>query len=109
MHLAAALQDIHALLLRLNRVSVKIRRALFELGEILDRFQGSLRAKQTLDVDATETGSIDAVAILIRSDVAHGVRGRVRMPIRVTIKTGHTQVRLKCTPVISCIELGLRE
>ncbi len=35
-HLAAALQDIHALLRRDDRVAVEVRRALLELGEVFD-------------------------------------------------------------------------
>ena len=52
MYLAAAVENVHALLLRDHRVAVKIRGALLELGEVLDRFQSSLRAEDPLNINS---------------------------------------------------------
>ena len=43
--LAAALEWIHALLCSDHGVAIEIGGALLELGEILDRFQGTLRTE----------------------------------------------------------------
>ena len=54
MHLAAALQDVNALLGGDDRVAVEIGRSLFKLREILDAPQSALRAKEPLDVHAAQ-------------------------------------------------------
>ena len=38
MYLTAAIENVHAFLLRDHRITVKIRGALLEFGEVLDRF-----------------------------------------------------------------------
>ncbi len=45
MNLAAAFEDVDALLCGDNRVTVKIRAALLEFGEVLNRLQGPLRSE----------------------------------------------------------------
>lgn len=47
-HLAAAFQEVHALLLRDHDVAVEIGCTLLEFGEVLDGTQGVLRAEQAL-------------------------------------------------------------
>ena len=58
-----------------DRVAVEVGRALLELGEVLDALQRPLRAEQPLDVHAAQAGRVDAVAELLRADVADQVRG----------------------------------
>jgi hypothetical protein len=65
--LAAALQDIDALLGGEDRVTVEIGGALLELGEILDGLQRPLRAEQALDVHAAQRRCLDAMAMLLRA------------------------------------------
>ena len=74
-HLAAPVEDVHALLGRDHRVAVEVGGALLELGEVLDRLQRALRTEQPLDVHAAQRGRVDAVAELLRPNVAHQVRG----------------------------------
>jgi hypothetical protein len=52
MHLTAAIQNIHALLLHDHRVAVDVRCALLKFGEVLRRFQRSRQAEDSLDIDA---------------------------------------------------------
>src|SRR6266436_8194608 len=53
MNLAAAFQYVHPFLSRDDRIAIEIRCPLFELREVLDCFQRSLRAKQPLNVNAS--------------------------------------------------------
>ena len=57
-----------------HRVAVEVRRALLELREVLDALQRALRAEEALDVDAAQRRRVDAVAELLRADVADQVR-----------------------------------
>ena len=61
-------------LVRDHRVAVEVGGALLELGEVLDRLQRALRAEEALDVHAAQRGRVDAVAELLRADVADQVR-----------------------------------
>ena len=54
-----------------DRVAVEIRGPLLELGKVLDALQRPLRAEQPLDVHAAQRRRVDAVAVLLRPDVAH--------------------------------------
>ncbi len=74
--LAAALEDVDALLRRDHRIAVEVRGALLELGEVLDRLERALRAEQPLDVHAAERRRVDPMAELLRPDVADEVRRR---------------------------------
>ena len=107
MHLAAALQDVDALALGLDGVTVEVRRALLELREILDALHRPLRAEQPLDVHAPERRRVDAVAMLVRTDVADRVRGRVRVPVGVTVEAGHALVGGEGATVLGGVELRL--
>ena len=66
-HLAAALEDVDALALRLHRVAVEVGGALLELGEVLDGLHRALRAEETLDVHAAQRRRVDAVPVLVRA------------------------------------------
>ena len=88
-HLAAALQDVDALLRGDHRVAVEVRGPLLELGEVLDRLQRPLRAEQPLDVHAAQRRRVDPVAELLRPDVADQVRGRVGVAVHVAVEAGH--------------------
>lgn len=109
MHLAAALKDVDALPRCLDRVAVKIGGALLKLREVFHALHCSLRAEETLDVDAAERGGIDAMPVFVRADVADGVSGRVCMAVGVAVKTGHALVREKAAAVFGGVELGLRK
>src|SRR6185436_21111931 len=84
-HLAPALEDVDALARRLLGVAVEVRGALLELGEVLDRLERALRAEEALHVDAAQRGRVDAVAELVRPDVADRVRGGVRVAVDVAV------------------------
>ena len=109
MHLAAALQDVDALLRRDHRVAVEVRGALLELGEVLDGLQRALRAEQPLDVHAAQRGRLDAMTEFLRADVAHEVRRAVRVAVGVTIEARDALARLHRTAVAGRVELLLRE
>src|SRR5690606_16035835 len=109
MHLAAALQEVHALFLRDHDVAVEVRRALLELGEILDRTQCTLRSKQPLLRNAAQRRRVDASAHFLRSDVSDEVRGCVSVAVRVTVEAGHAEMGPLTAPVVRHVELLLRE
>ena len=107
--LAAALQDVDAFLRGRDRIAVEIGGPLLELGEVLDRFQGPLRAEQALDVHAAQRGHIDPVPILLRPDVADEVGGAVGMAVDVAIEAGHAPAGLHGAAIVRGIELLLRQ
>src|SRR5450759_984663 len=53
-NLGAAVQNVDSLLGGNHVVAVKVGRPLLELREVLDALEGPLRAKQPLDVDASQ-------------------------------------------------------
>ena len=108
-HLAAALEDVDALLWRLHRVAVEVGGALLELGEVLDGLQRPLRAEQPLDVHAAQRRRVDAVAVLVRADVADRVRRGVGVAVGVAVEAGHALVGLERAAVVGGVELLLRE
>ena len=109
MDLAAAVERVDALLGGRDRVAVEIGGPLLELGEVLDRFQGPLRAEQPLDVHAAEAGRVDAVAELLRADVADQVRGRVGVAVDMAVETDHATMGGQRAAVQRLVELLLRE
>jgi hypothetical protein len=60
--LAAAFEDVDALLGGDHGVAFEIGGPLLELGEVFDRLQRPLRAEQPLDVHAEERRRVDAMA-----------------------------------------------
>src|ERR1700691_6361975 len=87
-HLAAALERIHALLRRVHDVAVEIGGALLELGEILDRLEGSLRAEQPLNVHAAERHGLEAVTEPLWAYAGIKVRCAVLVAVRVAVEAG---------------------
>src|SRR5713101_4922456 len=79
--LAAALERVHALLRSGHDVAVEIGRALLELGEILDRLQGTLRTEEPLNVYAAERHCADAMAEPLRAGIGGEVCGAVLVAI----------------------------
>ena len=50
-------------------IAVEVRRALLELGEVLDRSQAALRAMDLLVEDAAQAGGVEAEAAFLRPHV----------------------------------------
>ena len=109
MDLAAAIQDVDALLGGDHRVAVEVGRPLLELGEVLDAFQRPLRAEQPLDVHSPQRGRVEAVAELLRADVADQVRGAVGAAVDVAVEAGDAHAGLQRPAVVGGVELLLRE
>ena len=107
--LAAALQDVDALLRGDHRIAVEVGRPLLELGEVLDALQRPLRAEQPLDVHAAQRRRVEAMAELLRANVADQVRGGVRVAVDVAVEAGHAGARLQRPAVLGGVELLLRE
>ena len=93
-HLAAALERAHALPRGARLVAVEVGGALLELREVLDALQGALRSEQTLDADAAQRRRVDAVPVLVRPDVADGMRRRVRVAVGMAVEAGDALGRL---------------
>src|SRR6266852_1223099 len=109
MYLATAVDNVNALLLRDHRVTVKIRGALLELGEVLDRFQSSLRAEDPLNINSAQGWSVNAMPVLLRPDITHEVRSPVGVAVRVTVEEGYSPARTLRPTVLRLIKLLLRE
>src|ERR1700730_1282194 len=109
MNLAAAFQNIDPFLGGDDRIAVEIGCTLLEFGEILDRFQGALRAEQPLDVHAAERRRIDPMAIGLGTDIADKMRRAVSMTVRMTIEASDATARLLGTAILGLVELLLRE
>ena len=109
MHLAAALEDVHALLLRLDRIAVEVGGALLELGEVLDALHRALRAEQALDVHAAQRRRVDPVAVLVRADVADRVGRRIGVAVGVAVEARDALVRGERAAIVRGVELRLRE
>src|SRR6266404_867653 len=107
--LASPLERVHALLRSDHDVAVEIGSALLELGEILDRLQGTLRAEQPLDVHAAERHGLDAVAEPLRADTGIEVRGAVLVAVRMAIEASRTLAGHCRFAIVGGIELLLRE
>src|SRR5262249_40772268 len=90
-----------------NSVPVAVGGPLLELCDILPRAHGPLGSKQTLDVDAAERRSVDPPTEFLRPNVAHEVRGRIRVPVRVTVKTNNPLTGTLGAPIAGRVELLL--
>src|SRR5258707_7631474 len=94
MNLAAALQDVDALLCGDYRVAIEIRSALLKLSEIFNCLESTLGAEKTLDVHAPESWCLNAVAELLRPNITDQMRGAIRAAIGMAVEAGHAHARL---------------
>jgi hypothetical protein len=108
-HLAAALQRIHALLRGGGDVAVEVGGALLELGEVLDGPERPLWAEQALHVHAAQGRRVDAMAMLVGPDVADRVGRGVGVTVRVAVEARDALARYQAAPVVGGVELLLRE
>src|SRR5262245_27309772 len=109
MHLAAALENVDALLRGDHRIAVEVCGPLLELGKILDRFQCPLRAEQLLDVHAAERWSVNSMTMLLGTDVADQMRRGVGVAIHVAVEAHDAAARSERASIVSLVELLLRE
>src|ERR1700681_1039975 len=107
MHLDSPVQNVNAFLFRDDVIAIEVCRALLELGEVLHRFQRSLRAEKALNIDSAQRWSVYPVAIFLRANITYFVRGAIGVAVRVAIKTGNPATRVLRTPVLCLIELLL--
>src|SRR5258708_36365674 len=107
MNLAAALQDVDALLCGDYRVTVEIRGALLKLSEIFNGLESTLGAADTLDVHAPESRCLNAVAELLRPNITYHMRRAIRAAIGMAVEAGHAQPRLFGAAGFGRIELLL--
>src|SRR5262245_53160731 len=87
--LTAALENIDALLRSEDGIAVEVGRPLFELREVLNASEGPLRPEQPLLMHTAQRRRVDAVAELLRPDVADEVGRCVRVPVRVALEAHH--------------------
>jgi len=92
-HLATALEGIDALLGRDHGISIEVGGALFKLGEVFHGLQRALGPKQALNVHTAQTGRVDAMTMLLWTNVADEVGGAIAVPVGVTVETRHAAVR----------------
>ncbi len=64
-----AIKNVHAFLDRVNLITIEVRRALFELREVLDRAQASLRAVDLLILQAAQADGIDPEPAFLRTNI----------------------------------------
>src|SRR5262249_46966788 len=109
MDLAAALEDVDALLGGDDGVAVEVGGPLLELGEVFDGLQRTLRTEETLDIHAAERRGLDAMAELLRANVADEVAGAVGVAVDVAVETRDAAAGLDGAAVLGLVELLLRE
>ena len=107
--LVQSIEGIHALLGGDHVVAVEICAGLLELGEVLDRLQGALRAEQPLDLHAAKRRGDDAMAGFLRPGIGRKVGCLVGMAVRVAIETGRTAARLLRAAILGLVVLLLRK
>jgi hypothetical protein len=90
-------------------VAVEVGSALFELGEILHRSQGSLRAVNLLVEHASQTGGIQPETCSLRAQVRGQVKSGVRIEVLMAVKTSNAKALLGNFAIFCLIELFLRE
>ena len=88
MDLAAAFEWIDSLRGGGNLVAIEVGGALFEFGKVFDGLEGPLGAEEALNIYTAEAGSIDAAAVVLRTNVAYEVSGGGSVAIDVAIETG---------------------
>jgi hypothetical protein len=71
------------------------------------RPERALRTEQALDVHAAQRGCGDAVAELLRPDVAHEVGSAVRMAVSMAVETGDAAACVLRAAVFRLVELLL--
>jgi hypothetical protein len=96
--LAAAFEDVDALLGGGHRVAVEIGGPLLEPGEVLHGLQGPLGAEPALDVDAPQGGRVAAVPEGLGPGFAGEVGGAVGVPVGVAVEAGHAAAGAQRTP-----------
>src|SRR5262249_26227527 len=102
-----AIENVHAFLDRMNLVTVEIRRALFELGEVLDRAQASLGAMDLLILHTAQADSVQSEPAFLRSHIRSEVELSGCVAGDVAIQTGHSEAGGCSLAVVSGIELFL--
>src|SRR5258707_12319535 len=107
MNLAAALQDVDALLCGDYRVTVEIRGALLKLSEVFNGLESTLGTEETLDVHTPESRRLDAVAELLRPNITDQMRGAIRAAIAMAVEAGHAHARLFGAAVFGRIHILL--
>src|SRR5688500_20154332 len=81
MHLMSPIENVDSFLGRDDGIAIEVSRTLFELREVFNCFQSSLRSKQPLNVDSAQARRLDAAPILLWSNVPHQMRGAVCMAV----------------------------
>jgi len=88
---------------------VKIRGSVLEFRKIFDRGEGSLRSEFLSYVDAAKSRRLDTEARELRTIVRIEMKRGIGMAVHMTVKAAHSTARRHRLPVISCIELLLRD
>src|SRR6267143_4311437 len=107
MNLAATLQDVDALLCGDYMVTVEIRGSLLELSKIFNGLESALGPKESLNIHASESRCLDAMAELLRANVTDLVGGAIRAAIRMAVEAGHAEAGLFGAAIFGRVELLL--
>ena len=104
-----AIQDHQALLHGMDRIAVKVRGPLFELGKILHRAQAALGAVNLLVEHPPQAGGIEPHPPLLRAVIRIQMELGRRMPVDMAVQAGNPQAGGGTLAVIGRIELFLRQ
>src|SRR3954466_14630305 len=83
-----AIEDHHPLLDGVDRVSIEVRGALFELRKVLNRAKTTFRRVDLLVEDAAKARRIEAKAPILWADVRTQVKLSRGVPVDMAIKAG---------------------
>src|SRR4051812_43318742 len=90
-------------------IPIEISAELFELGEVLHCFHGSLAAEQALDIQPAQRRGIQAPPVLLGPRDRIEVRGAIGMTVGMAIKAGNPLFRIIDTAIAGQVELLLCE
>src|SRR3954452_8800318 len=103
-----AIEDHHSLLDGVNRVSIEVRGALFELRKVLNRAKTAFRGVDLLVEDAAQARRIEAKAPILWANVRTQVKLSRGVPVGMAIKAGASQTGLTSFAIVGGVEFFLR-
>jgi hypothetical protein len=90
-------------------IAIEIGRALFELGEVLDRAQRSLRPVYLLVEHSPQRGAVQPETRGLWPHVGSQMERGIRMKILVAVEAGHAVALLEHLAIFGLVELLLRK
>src|ERR1019366_2423885 len=108
-HLAPAVENIHAFFLRNHRISVEVSGTLFKLGEVFNGLQCPLRSEQALNIYPAQRRRVNPMTEFLRPGVTSQMGGPIGVTVGMAVEAGYSPACALGTAVFRGIELLLWE